>query len=166
MRRQANNGCLAKGCDMGRWIGIDHGSKRTGIAAGGSEEKIATAVSVIPSTGSIERIKKIAAEYEAVGIVVGWPVNMDGSEGPQAKLARAMAAELAQATGLDVRLWDERLSSFVADKALAGTMTRMKRRAKQDAVAAAVILQDFLTYDGPATAIRPDEHATPDDLRE
>ncbi len=151
---------------MGRWLGIDHGSKRIGIAAGGSEEKIATSVSVIPPTRAIERIKEIAGEYEAVGIVVGWPVNMDGSEGPQAKIARAMAVELARTTGLDVRLWDERLSSFAADEALAGMMTRMKRRARQDSVAAAIILQDFLTSDGPSKAIRPDEHAEPEDMRE
>ena len=151
---------------MGRWLGIDHGSKRIGVAAGYSEQKIATGVSVIPPAGALEKIKEIAVEYEAAGIAVGWPVNMDGSEGPQAKLARAFAADLAQTTGLDVRLWDERLSSFAADEALSGTMTRMKRRARQDAVAAAVILQDFLESDGPARAIRPDQQTTLEDLRE
>ena len=72
-------------------------------------------------------------------------------------LARATAARLAEATGLDVRLWDERLSSFAADESLAGMLTRKKKRARQDAVAATAILQDFLSRGGPDCARRPDE---------
>ena len=82
---------------------------------------------------------------------------MDDTEGPQGKLARAMASRLAEATSLDVRLWDERLSSFAADQALAGKFTRKKKRARQDAVAATAILQDFLSTGGPESAPRPDE---------
>jgi putative Holliday junction resolvase len=90
-------------------------------------------------------------------MVVGWPLNMDGTEGPQGRLVRSRAQELAQLTGLDVRLWDERLSSFVADQALAGAFTRKGKKARQDAVAAAVILQDFLAAGGPDSAPTPDE---------
>jgi putative Holliday junction resolvase len=82
---------------------------------------------------------------------------MDGTEGPQGRTARTAAAELAAATGLDVRLWDERLSSFAADQALSGTMTSGKKKARQDAVAAAAILQDFLASDGPHSAPRPQD---------
>ncbi|MCD6304226.1 MAG: Holliday junction resolvase RuvX, partial [Planctomycetes bacterium] len=74
--------------------------------------------------------------------------------GPQGRLAREFAAELAERTGLDVRLWDERLSSFAADEALAGLLTRKKRKARQDAVAAAEILRHFLAAGGPQTARR------------
>ena len=140
---------------MTRWLGVDHGTKRIGLAVGGTEDKLATGVSVIGPHGAIEQIKTVAAEYDAVGIVVGWPLNMDDTEGPQGLLARTMAAELAEACQLDVRMWDERLSSFTADQALAGSYTRKKRRARQDALAAAIILQDFLCSDGPNTALHP-----------
>lgn len=149
---------------MGRWLGIDHGTRRIGIAAGGTADGIATpvtAVSAEPSAEAFTRIGKLAADYGAEGVVVGWPLNMDGSEGPQGRLAREMAGQLADATGLDVRLWDERLSSFAADEALAGTYTRKKKRARHDAVAASIVLGHFLTADGPATAPRPDEAAAP-----
>ncbi len=105
----------------------------------------------------MRKILALAEEYRITGVVVGWPLNMDDSEGPQGKLARAMAFELAGMCELDVRLWDERLSSFSADQALAGQLTRKKRRSRQDAVAAAAILQDFFACGGPQSAPRPDE---------
>ena len=145
---------------MERWLAIDHGVKRIGLAAGNTSDGIATPLTVISATNTDEAIRKIEAcarEYEAVGVVVGWPLNMDDTEGPQGRLARAMAGELAGATGLDVRLWDERLSTFLADQALGGTLTRKKKKARQDAVAAAAILQDFFACGGPDSAPRPDE---------
>jgi putative Holliday junction resolvase len=86
---------------------------------------------------------------------------MDDTEGPQGKLARRFAADLAEQTGLDVRLWDERLSSFHADNALSQTYTRKKKRARQDAIAAAAILQDFLDAGAPADAPTPDSASAP-----
>jgi putative Holliday junction resolvase len=145
---------------MSRWLGIDHGTKRIGLAAGGTADGIATPLDVIPAEpldDAIRRILKEADAYGAGGLVVGWPLNMDDSEGPQGKLAREMAGRLAAACELDVRLWDERLSSFAADRSLAGSLTRKKRKARQDAVAAAVMLQDFLSSGGPDAAPRVDE---------
>jgi len=142
---------------MSRWLGIDHGTKRIGVAVGSPEEGIATPVAVIPAeplAEAVAEIRSLAERYDAGRIVVGWPLNMDDTEGPQGKLARAMAAELSEATGMDVRLWDERLSSFRADEALAGSLTRKKRKARQDAVAAGKILEDFLASGGPQTAPR------------
>ena len=147
---------------MSRWLGIDHGTKRIGAAAGDTAHGIASPLVVIPAEPeetAIHQIGELAAQYQVDGIVVGWPLNMDDSEGPQARVARAMACRLAEATGLDVRLWDERLSSFAADKALAGMLTRGKRRQLQDAVAAAEILKDFLAANGPDSAPRPDQIA-------
>ena len=143
---------------MSRWLGIDHGSKRIGVAAGNTSDGIAGPVEVIPAEPAdkaIERIAQLAADYRVDGVVVGWPLNMDDSEGPQGKLARGMARQLAEATGLDVRLWDERLTSFAADDALAGAYTRKKKKARQDAVAAAAMLRHFLIDDGPRKAPRP-----------
>jgi len=149
---------------MGCWLGIDHGTVRIGIAVGDTTSGIASPLTVIPADPSdnvIREIIRLAGEYHAVGLVVGWPLNMDDTEGPQGVLARRMARDLAEATGMDVRMWDERLSSFTADQALAGHLTRKKRRARQDAIAAATFLQDFLSSGGPDAAPTPgdgDEH--------
>ena len=137
---------------MGFWVGIDHGTKRVGIAVGAVPPGIASpaeAVAAKPEHLALERIAAVAREHEAAGIVVGHPLNMDGTAGEQAKLAEAFARRLAAATGMDVRLWDERLSSFAADQALAGHLTRGKRKARQDALAAAAMLQDFFNSGGP-----------------
>jgi len=145
---------------MGRWLGIDHGTARIGVSAGNTSDGIAAPVRVLQASGFDEvasSIAEIAREYGAEGIVVGWPLNMDDTEGPQARTVREFAARLANATGADVRLWDERLTSFHADGVLAGMFTRKQRKARQDAVAAAAILQDFLASGGPQGAPRPDE---------
>lgn len=142
---------------MGRWIGIDHGSKRIGLAVGGQEDGIATPLEVLPAEPvqkAVERIIALAKDYGVCGLVVGLPINMDDTEGPQAKLARKFAGELSAAANLPVRLWDERLSSFQADEALAGLLTRKKKKNIQDAVAAAKMLYDFLHHmdkAGPVT---------------
>lgn len=142
---------------MSRWLGIDHGVKRIGVAVGDAAGAIVTPLEHL-SAGDVDlagRIAKLAAEYDAVGIVVGWPLLADDSEGPQARLARRFAADLAEQTGLDVRLWDERLSSFEADERMKGRYTRKQKRRRHDAVAAATILEDFFNGDGPASATRP-----------
>ena len=150
---------------MCRWLGIDHGSRRIGVAAGSARDGIACPVAVIaaePRGRAIRRIGELAKDYQVVGIVVGWPLNMDDSEGPQSQHARAMACELARAVKCPVRLWDERLSSFEADDLLAGHLSSKKRRARQDAVAAAVILRDFFAASGPDSAPAPHEGAPSD----
>ena len=149
---------------MGCWLGIDHGTVRIGIAVGDTTSGIASPLAVVPATppdDMIRAIVKLAKEYHAVGLVVGWPLNMDDTEGPQGLLARKMACHLADVTGMDVRMWDERLSSFTADQALAGLLTRKKRRARQDAIAAATFLQDFLSSGGPDAAPTPDSADAP-----
>lgn len=141
-----------------RWLGIDHGTKRIGLAVSDPSGQIASPLDIIPAEPLpqvFERVAELAREYEAGGVVVGWPLNMDDSEGPQGKMARLFAGQLASETGLDVRLWDERLSSCSADAKLAGLYTRKQKKARQDAVAAAAILQDFLAVDGGDSAPRP-----------
>jgi putative Holliday junction resolvase len=137
---------------MARWLAVDTGDKRMGLAVGSDEDGIATPLEVIaasPLADAIETIRQVAGSYGVDGIVVGLPLNMDDTVGPQAQAARAIAVAIAEATGMDVRLWDERLSSFEADQSLAGQLTRGKRRKRQDAVAAATFLTDFLAGDGP-----------------
>lgn len=153
---------------MGSWLGVDHGSRRIGIAVGNEADGLAVGVAVLdasPIDHLAGQIAKRLNEYGCGGIVVGWPLNMDETEGPQGVAARQFAAELARRIDTDVRLWDERLSSFQADDALAGSMTRMKRRRRQDAVAAAAFLGDFLAGDGPNIAPRPEQAQPPKSSR-
>lgn len=142
---------------MARWLGIDHGVKRIGVAVGDTVSRIASPVELLLA-GSVDvpaRIAELAEEYAAVGVVVGWPLNADGSEGRQSRLAQRFAATVVDRTHLDVRLWDERLSSFQADRQLQGRLTRKKKKRRHDALAAAVMLRDFLALDGPDSAPRP-----------
>ncbi len=145
---------------MTRWLGIDHGTRRIGVAVGDTAGGIATPLAVVPAVPleqALAEIMRLAEEYHACGAVVGWPLNMDDSEGPQGILARTMAGQLRAAGTLDVRMWDERLSSFQADQMLAGQLTRKKRRMRQDAIAAATILQDFLSQGGTDSAPKVSE---------
>lgn len=147
---------------MARWLAIDHGSRRIGLAISDESAELVSPLEVIsarPAEQLARRLRELIEQYGPMGIVVGWPLNMDDTEGPQGAIARAFAVDLA-GFGFDVRLWDERLSSAAADAKLAGLYTRKKKKARQDAVAAAAILQDFLDQGGPASAPRADE-ATP-----
>ena len=142
---------------MPAWIAVDHGTRRIGIAIGNTEDGIACPLEVIPEEKALERIRQLAREYDPAGIVVGWPVNMDDTEGEQARLAREFACSLAETLGIDVRIWDERLSSFQADEYTSGRMTPRRKLACRDAMAASVILEDFLAGGGPQKAPGPKE---------
>lgn len=150
---------------MGRWLGIDHGTRRIGVAVGEPASAVATPVAQLSADEQAPaRIAELAEKYAVTAVVVGWPINADGSEGPQGRLARDFALALAESTRLDVRLWDERLSSFEADQRLRGRFTRAQKRRRHDAVAAAAMLGDFLARGGPASASRPEalEEGPPD----
>ena len=152
---------------MTRWLGIDYGSKRIGVAVGDTADAITTPLTVLPAeplNAAIDKIIQLADEYHTDSVVFGWPLNMDDTEGPQGRLARTIALQLAETSNLDVRMWDERLSSFEADGILAGKLTRMKKRRRQDAVAAAVILKDFLDRDGPQSTPKITDMQTDNDI--
>jgi putative Holliday junction resolvase len=140
---------------MTRWLGIDHGTRRMGMAVADSLTAIASPLSQLPAQPLEQCLRQIlvaAADYSADGIVVGWPLNDDGSEGPQANLARQFALQLAGRTTLPVRLWDEHLSSFAADQKLRGLYTRKQKKQRHDSLAAAAFLEDFLRVGGPFSA--------------
>jgi putative Holliday junction resolvase len=121
---------------MTRWAGIDHGKRRLGLALSDPGETIASPATTLDGTGTASEdaraVLRWAAENEVEGFVVGLPLNMDGSPGPQAKLSEDFADQLHRLGNLPVELWDERLSSFQADQHM------------QSALAAQVILQSFL----------------------
>lgn len=131
------------------YCGVDHGRRRIGLAIANPEGTIASPLGVVPGDGSvnkvIERIKRVVTDYDVHEWVVGLPLNMDGTEGDQARQVRRFAAHLERVTGQPVHLWDERLSSATADDHLAtGDLTRAQKKARRDAVAAQVMLQSFL----------------------
>ncbi|MGH6902233.1 MAG: Holliday junction resolvase RuvX, partial [Geminicoccaceae bacterium] len=93
----------------------------------------------------LEQLRAIMRERAAGALVLGWPLNMDGSEGPRCQAVRAFAEDLDAALDLPILLWDERLTTFAAEEAAARAGLRGKRRAELlDALAAAALLQDFL----------------------
>ena len=129
----------------GSLIGLDLGSKRIGVATSDPERRIATPVETISRkqfSKDAARILALAAERNAVGFVLGLPVNMDGSEGPRAQSTRSFARHFSGLTPLPIALFDERLSTFEANDILARQgIAPAKRREMIDAAAAAVILQ-------------------------
>jgi len=129
-----------------RYLAIDYGEKRTGLAICDAGETIVTPLAVIH--GQKELLKRIAdvVRKELVeAVVIGLPLNMDGSEGSQAKLVLKFAEQLREHLDVPVHFQDERLSSFDAEQKLApAELTRSKRRKRLDAVAAASILEAFL----------------------
>jgi putative Holliday junction resolvase len=145
-----------------RYLAIDCGQRRTGLAVGDDETRIATPLRVVESSSPQARLAAItraATDEQADALVLGLPLNMDDTEGPPARDARAMARQLEAATGLPVHLVDERLSSHEADARLAGRgLTRDKKKQRRDAVAAAVILQTYWEVGGHGTA----DDASPD----
>lgn len=131
-------------------LGVDLGKARTGVAVCDKSELLASPVEVVNEHNRerlLERVAQLAKARRAEQIVVGLPRNMDGSEGESAQNARAFGAALAEKTGLPVDFSDERGTTITAHGFLNETNTRGKRRkATVDAVAATIILQDYLDY--------------------
>src|SRR5690554_68688 len=108
----------------GTLIGLDLGTKTIGVAASDPDRRLATPVETIKRTGftaDAARLLQLAAERAAAGIVLGLPINMDGSEGPRAQSTRAFARNLAVRTDLPIALWDERLSTAAVERELIST---------------------------------------------
>ena len=136
-----------------RALGIDFGGKRIGLALSDATGLLASPWRTIEGgapKAAAARISAIAAELAAdsdglAALVVGLPRRLDGSDNDQTPLVRVLAAELARLSGLPVILQDERLTSHEADARLAlRERDWRKRKAKLDAVAASIILQDYL----------------------
>jgi len=132
----------------GALIGLDLGTKTIGVAASDPDRKLATGVETVRRksfAADAARLIALAAERKAVGIVLGLPVNMNGSEGPRAQSTRAFARNFAERSALPVGLWDERLSTAAVERdLLAADASRAKRAAVIDQHAAAFILQGAL----------------------
>lgn len=132
----------------GPLLGFDLGTKTIGVATSDTLRRVATPIETVRRkkfTADAARLLDLAAARGAVGLILGLPLNMDGSEGPRAQATRAFAKNLSEKTGLPIGFWDERLSTVAAERALLDADTSRSRRAAViDHVAAAYILQGAL----------------------
>ena len=131
-------------------MSVDLGKARTGIALSDSGESFAFPKTVITEYNTERLIKKVSAlanEYGAELIVVGYPKNMDGTAGSRAEECKEIAEKIAEESGKETVLWDERCTTVSAHTALNFTDTRGKKRKEViDAVAAVIILEDYLKF--------------------
>ena len=131
-----------------RLMGLDVGEKTIGLAISDSEFKVAAPVDTIRRTKFVAdaaRLAQMIAERAVGGLIIGLPVNMDGSEGPRCQSVRQFAANLLQRMTLPIAFWDERLSTAAVTRAmLEADLSRAKRARAVDKIAAAYILQGAL----------------------
>ena len=143
-----------------RILALDVGERRIGVAAADSETRVALPVGVVERTepaADADAIARLIEEQKAEALVLGLPISLNGSLGPQAQLVRAFGDELAGHLDLSVEYWDERLSTVEAQRRLAppskhAGRDKRSRSAKSqraspgriDAIAAAIILQSYL----------------------
>lgn len=152
---------------MARWIGVDYGTRRIGLAIGEMSDnlRIAFPAETLAASGAPDAdarlVAKFAQSQNAAGIVVGLPLNMDGTVGPQAQLTQKFIAALRTVAQLPVETQDERLSSFAADEALESRGAAGRRAGARDALAAQVILKAFIDAraggDSPPASVQGDE---------
>lgn len=131
-------------------MSVDLGKARTGIAVSDINESFAFPKTVITEYNTeklVEKINDYAQELKAELIVVGFPKNMDGSEGSRAQECKEIAEKIKEKSKKNIVLWDERCTTVSAHTALNFTDTRGKKRKNVvDAVAAVIILEDYLTF--------------------
>lgn len=132
-----------------RIMAIDYGDARTGVAISDPTGLLAGYTEVIHSRKGEQvcaRLAELVEQYKVEELVMGFPRNMDGTEGPRAELYRAFAGEVEGATGLTPVLWDERRTTIEAHDILHASGKKMKNHKKAvDAVAATLILEGYLT---------------------
>lgn len=137
---------------MKRIMGIDYGDARTGIAVSDLLQTIVGSTTVIHSRNpekTLAQILELVKTHDVGEIVMGLPKNMNGTEGPRAELCREFAAKVEEATGLPVKLWDERRTTVEAHNILsAHNYHGKKRKDTVDAVAASLILEGYLAFRG------------------
>ncbi|MBI4305236.1 MAG: Holliday junction resolvase RuvX [Chloroflexi bacterium] len=143
-----------------RVLGLDVGRRRIGVAVSDPSQLIAQSLETVladSAAKAIQRIARLAEDYQVGRIVVGLPLRMDGSEGEQAGHVRHFAAKLGQVVRVPIVFWDERLSTVEAERLMieAG-VKREHRRRRIDAFAAAIILQEYLDSQPRVGSAAPD----------
>ena len=138
----------------GRLLAVDYGTVRVGLAISDHDRRMASPLdnyTRISVETDGDYFRKLARREQAVGLVVGLPIHMDGSENRESEGARAYARWLTELTGLPAVMWDERLSSFAADELMAGAeLTRKEQKGKRDKLAAMLILKAYMDAGCPS----------------
>ena len=135
-----------------RVMALDYGDARTGVAVSDAMGMIVGFTTVISEWNREKTVEKVAAlvdEHRPERLIMGFPRNMDGTEGPRAALYREFAAMVEEKTGMSVILWDERRTTIEAHNILSASGKKMKQHKKNvDAVAASLILEGYLRFLG------------------
>jgi putative Holliday junction resolvase len=131
-----------------RLLGLDVGTKTIGLALSDVTRSIATPLDTIRRTKftkDVDALRRVVEEHKVAAVIIGLPINMDGSEGPRAQATRAFARNLSQHIDLPIVFWDERLSTTAVERTLLEADASRKRRSQViDKMAAAYILQGAL----------------------
>ena len=134
----------------GPGLGLDVGEKRIGVAISDPTGWLASGRTVVKTIGrekDVLAIAKIVGDEAVTLIVVGMPLSLNGTEGPQAEKVRRFGKELSRATTIEIVFWDERFTTIQAQRYLRdGGMRAKKQRANIDAAAAEILLQNYLDY--------------------
>ncbi len=134
--------------EPGRVMALDIGGRRIGVALSDPARILASPLLTLPAQPrprALDRIDELVRQHQVADVVVGLPLTLSGEIGPQAKLVQAFVAELRERLAVPVHEFDERLTSVEAERILAEAGVKPdQRRARIDAVAASIILRDFL----------------------
>ena len=145
---------------IARFLALDLGDRRTGLALGDSLTNIVSpigTINVAKGPALLDALKKVLEENAPDEIVIGLPLNMDESEGAASKAVREFVLQIAQLTNKPIHLHDERLTTFEADSRMAQSgRTHAEKKALRDSLAAAAILEDYLRA-------RSERHSKPDE---
>ena len=132
----------------GKYLGVDYGDKRTGLAECDPSGLIASGICTVSESGMRHTAERVAKEAEARAckkIIIGLPKNMDGTEGERTEVIRAFASLVSEYTGIPIDFYDERMTTMVAYRFLGETGTfGKKRKASVDTLSAEIILQNYI----------------------
>jgi putative Holliday junction resolvase len=139
-----------------RILGLDVGERRIGVAVADEGVRVALPITLVERSdlpADLDAIARLVQEQGAEAVVIGLPISLNGSFGPQAQAVKAFGRELSERLALPIEYWDERLSSVEAERRLASAGRRgPKAKARRDAAAAAIVLQSYLDAQGsPST---------------
>lgn len=140
----------------GRFLGVDYGEKRVGLAVSDPAGSIASPLETYHrrrAADDAEHVRRLTGEHDIVRLVVGLPVHTSGREGVKAQEARRFGDWLAEVTALPVVFWDERFTTAEAERYLQQAhLTAKKRKARRDMLAAQILLQNYLDAGAPTPA--------------
>jgi putative Holliday junction resolvase len=144
-----------------RILGLDVGERRIGVAVADESVRVALPITIVERrepSADLDAIARLVQDQGAEAIVIGLPISLNGSLGPQAQAVKAFGQKLSARLALPIEYWDERLSTVEADRRLADAgRSGAKAKAKRDAAAAAIVLQSYLDSQAQSSPSAPFE---------